>query len=87
MPLSHRQTSIYFVGLAIENLRCFKETQDLRLVDSNDRPARWTLLVGENGVGKTTLLQCLAWMRPTPYYPRGEDKQTGIQPWLYDQEP
>ena len=87
MPISSRRKSIYYVGLKIENARCFTETQDLRLVDSNGGPARWTLLVGENGVGKTTLLQCLASMRPIPYFPPGRDKQSGIQPWLYDQNP
>ena len=87
MPLPRQQKSIYYVGLKIENARCFTETQDLRLVDSNGCPARWTLLVGENGVGKTTLLQCLAWMRPTPYYPHGQAMQAGIQPLLHDQNP
>lgn len=87
MPAQRRQDSIYFLKLVIENARCFGEKQVLHLVDSNDRPARWTLLVGDNGVGKTTLLQCLAWMRPTPYYPPGKDAQTGIQPWLHDQDP
>ena len=43
--------------------------------------------MGDNGVGKSTLLQCLAWMRPTPYYTPGTDKQEGIQPWLHDQDP
>ena len=74
MPAKHRQKSIYFLSLEIENARCFAEKQVLHLVDSTDRPARWTLLVGDNGVGKTTLLQCLAWMRPTPYYPPGKDR-------------
>ncbi len=87
MPLPRRQKSIYFLNLNIENARCFTETQELHLVDSKGRPAQWTLLVGDNGVGKSTLLQCLAWMRPTPYYPAGENKQAGIQPWLYDQDP
>lgn len=87
MPLSRRQKSIYYVSLEIENARCFTETQDLRLADSDGRPARWTLLVGENGVGKTTLLQCLSWMRPTPYYLPDQAKQTGIQPLLHDQNP
>jgi energy-coupling factor transporter ATP-binding protein EcfA2 len=88
MPLSRRRKSIYYVGLKIENARCFTETQDLRLVDSNGCPARWTLLVGENGVGKTTLLQCLSWMRPTPrYLPGTEAKRIGIQPLLHDQSP
>ena len=87
MPAERRQKSIYFLRLEIENARCFAEKQVLRLVDSNDRPARWTLLVGDNGVGKTTLLQCLAWMRPTPYYLPGKDTQAGIQPWLFDLDP
>ena len=87
MPLPRRQKSIYYVGLEVENARCFTETQDLRLVDSNGCPARWTLLVGENGVGKTTLLQCLSWMRPTPYYLPDQARQTGIQPLLHDQNP
>ena len=86
MLAERRQKSIYFLGLEIENLRCFAETQELHLVDSRGRPARWTLLVGDNGVGKTTLLQCLAWMLPTPYYPPGESTQAGIQPRLYDQD-
>ena len=85
--MPQRETSIYFLNLTIENARCFTETQKLRLVDSNGCPARWTLLVGDNGVGKSTLLQCLAWMRPTPYYPPGTDQQEGIQPWLHDQDP
>ena len=67
MPI--RRKSIYFLSLKLKNVRCFAEPQVLSLVDSSGRPARWTLLVGDNGVGKTTLLQCLAWMRPTPYYP------------------
>ncbi|MCY3818415.1 MAG: AAA family ATPase [Gammaproteobacteria bacterium] len=87
MPPRRRQKSIYFLGLTIENARCFTETQELRLVDSNRCPARWTLIVGDNGVGKSTLLQCLAWMRPIPYYPPAKDEQRGIQPWLHDQDP
>ena len=88
MPAKSCRKSIYFLSLEIENARCFAEKQILRLVDSNDRPARWTLLVGDNGVGKTTLLQCLAWMRPVPHYKLGtDDKQIGIQPWLHDQDP
>ena len=87
MPSPRRQQSLYFLNLQIQNARCFTDTQQLGLVDSSGGPARWTLLVGDNGVGKSTLLQCLSWMRPTPYYPRGRTTQAGIQPWLYDQDP
>lgn len=57
---------VYFTALEIENVRCFGKGQRLDLTHPNGRPARWTLILGDNGVGKTTLLQCLAWMRLVP---------------------
>ena len=56
--------AIYYTKLIIENVRPFAERQELELVDNAGRPASWTLIVGDNGVGKTTLLQCLVRMRP-----------------------
>ena len=56
--------TVYFTKLVLENIRCFSDSQELDLTNSDGCPARWTLLVGDNGVGKTTLLQCLARMRP-----------------------
>src|ERR1700749_3080882 len=57
-------TPIYFMSLELENVRCFGEKQVLDISDGNGNPAQWTLLLGDNGVGKSTILQCLAWMRP-----------------------
>jgi ABC-type branched-subunit amino acid transport system ATPase component len=55
---------VYFRGLRLSNVKAFTAgtVLDLRL---DGRPAPWTLIVGENGLGKTTLLQCLALLRPT----------------------
>jgi energy-coupling factor transporter ATP-binding protein EcfA2 len=50
----------YFLSLEVENVRCFKDAQTLPLADSQGRPKRWTVLLGDNGLGKTTLLQVLA---------------------------
>ena len=63
---SSKQPLIYYSSLELENVRCFGERQTLELTNAKGQPARWTLLLGDNGVGKTTLLQCLAWMRPVP---------------------
>ena len=60
------QSPIYLNYLDLENVRCFGERQSLRLTGDDGCPAQWILLLGDNGVGKTTLLQCLAWMRPSP---------------------
>ncbi|WP_190437375.1 AAA family ATPase [Trichocoleus desertorum] len=44
----------------MENVLCFKDLQILYLSDENSHPAQWTVILGDNGVGKTTLLRCLA---------------------------
>jgi predicted ATP-binding protein involved in virulence len=53
-------TGSYFLSLELENVRCFAEKQRLDLSVGNGRPAKWTILLGENGTGKTTILQVLA---------------------------
>ena len=79
VPIQPAQT-VYFTKLVLENIRSFSERQELHLTDTDRRPARWTLLVGDNGVGKTTLLQCLARMRPVFSKPPDEDGGSTLQP-------
>jgi energy-coupling factor transporter ATP-binding protein EcfA2 len=57
----------YFTGLTVENVRSFSLSQHLDLSDGNGRPNRWTILLGDNGIGKTTLLQCIAGMMPQEF--------------------
>ncbi len=57
--------SPYLLALSVSGVRCFAEPQTLAL-SHDGRPARWTILLGDNGTGKTTLLQLLAYLRPSP---------------------
>jgi predicted ATP-binding protein involved in virulence len=88
MARSRQQSAVYFSSLELENVRCFGERQVLELTDDKGRPVQWTLLLGDNGVGKTTLLQCLAWMRPVPAgLPPGTEKEPeDVEPALTNEE-
>ena len=68
-----RNEQVYFKSLSLTNVRSFGEKQKLDMTDPDGRPAQWTLILGDNGVGKTTLLQCLALMRPVLAVPDKED--------------
>lgn len=54
----------YFHTLKIRNVRCFKDEQTLDLTGADGKIAQWTVLIGDNGTGKTTLLRALAAMQP-----------------------
>ncbi len=64
---------VYFLELELENVRCFGEKVKIDLRDPKDpsKPARWTVLVGENGVGKTTVLRSLVSVAPFPKLSNG----------------
>jgi hypothetical protein len=49
----------YFLSLGLENVRCFGPKQTLDLSDGHGKPAQWTVILGLNGTGKTTILQSL----------------------------
>ena len=77
---------VYFCSLDVENVRCFGKRQRLDLTDENGNPVQWTLILGDNGVGKTALLQCMAWMRPVPWTNEATGKIEGTQPALNSEE-
>lgn len=51
----------YISSISLENIRCFGEpvTLDFRLDEKSDRVAQWNLILGNNGTGKTTVLQMI----------------------------
>jgi predicted ATP-binding protein involved in virulence len=50
----------YFLSLSLENVRSFGAKQTISFARSDGRPAQWTIILGDNGVGKTTVLKSLA---------------------------
>lgn len=57
-------TSVYFKSLIIENLNCFKDKYEIDFSNGDNKPAQWTVVLGNNNTGKTTLLRSLAGLEP-----------------------
>jgi ABC-type multidrug transport system ATPase subunit len=78
--ITENDTPVYFLNLTVENVRCFGKKQTLDLSDGKGKPARWTILLGDNGVGKTTLLKCLSALEP--YLVGGEQRTEPRALWM-----
>lgn len=62
--MSSATEGIYFGELVVEGLRCFREESRLSLLDRNGKPSMVNVILGNNGFGKTTLLDALEGMQP-----------------------
>jgi hypothetical protein len=89
-PAGRKSTSYdesgYFLSLTLENVRCFGPNQKLDLSDGGGKPARWTVILGVNGTGKTTILQSLVGFevvhlgdKPDRDWPRFHDVPFGLE--------
>ncbi len=54
----------YFYSLELEGINCFKDKQILDFSDGKGDFSPWTIILGDNGTGKTTLLKVLDRMQP-----------------------
>ena len=75
----------FLTQLALKNVKSFAGEHVLNLTDENGNPARWTLILGDNGVGKTTLLECLAHLAPrfnSEDESGDKDLRSYVEPWV-----
>lgn len=54
------QPAVYFNKLYMKNVRCFKGNHEIDLGNGNGEPSQWTVILGNNNVGKTTILRVIA---------------------------
>jgi len=62
--MSRSKRATFATQLLLKDVKSFIGEQVLDLTDQKGNPARWTLLLGDNGVGKTTLLECITQLTP-----------------------
>jgi len=57
---------LYLKSLEIENVRCFGKKQRVDFTTSDGKISQWTVILGDNGTGKTTILRSIVSMLPSP---------------------
>jgi len=55
--MAAQNEGVYFTKLEIEGFRCFGPKQVLDLSDGKGNWRKWTVILGDNGTGKTSILQ------------------------------
>lgn len=51
--------TVYLSRLSLRNIKCFKEEYNISFADAEGKPVLWTVFLGNNNTGKTTLLRLL----------------------------
>lgn len=78
-------TPIYLQQIWVENVKTFAGRAELQLTKADGVLPQWTLILGDNGIGKSTLLQIIAWMKPT--LPNGGEPISGkAQPLITNED-
>ncbi|ADB42299.1 AAA family ATPase [Spirosoma linguale] len=50
---------VWFKSISLENVRSFGTKQTINFTDKDGNAARWNVILGDNGTGKTTVLKCI----------------------------
>jgi len=74
----------YFLDFSIENVRCYGKKQTIKLSDEKGKPYHWTILLGDNGVGKTSILKGIVSLAPSPKLIYGDKQKIRLYPGLID---
>lgn len=57
---------LYLKKLEIENVRCFGSKQRIDFTDEKGNISQWTVILGDNGTGKTSILRSIVSLLPSP---------------------
>jgi hypothetical protein len=82
-----KTTPIYIRSLQLNGIKTFANEVQLMLGKNNGAISQWTLILGDNGIGKSSILQCIAWMKPSlPYDVQDIPEDFVPSPLINDEE-
>ncbi len=72
------QPAVYFNKLYMKNVRCFKGNHEIDLGNGKGEPSQWTVILGNNNVGKTTILRSISVFETKSLYKKEKDSKIKI---------
>ena len=72
------QPAVYFNKLYMKNVRCFKGNHEIDLGNGKGEPSQWTVILGNNNVGKTTILRSISIFETKSLYKKEEGNKIKI---------
>ncbi|TVT36934.1 AAA family ATPase [Hymenobacter setariae] len=81
-----KTSPIYVKSIKLTNIETFVEEVELKFLKADDTISRWTLILGDNGIGKSNLLQFIAWMKPQLPYDANDTNNLDPAPVINDEE-
>jgi predicted ATP-dependent endonuclease of OLD family len=57
---------LYLKSLELENVRCFGKKQRIDFTGADGKISQWTVILGDNGTGKTSILRSIVSLLPSP---------------------
>lgn len=70
-----QEIGVYLSRVDLMNVRCFGAKATLFLEDDEHNWKQWTVILGDNGTGKTSLLQAIAGLEQRIFSPRSKDSK------------
>lgn len=76
----------YIKNIKLKNIETFVNSTELNLTKPDGTISQWTLILGDNGIGKSNLLRFIAWMKPQLPYDASDTDGLDPAPMINDEE-
>lgn len=81
--MSNHNTSFFLDKIVLKDIKCFKGVNEVSFLNKADLSSKWTIILGNNNTGKSTLLRLLA--KSNFFYDKPENEHGESRRDLFEQ--